>query len=360
MHNWIDTLCDIVNESGTACLVSVAKIRGSAPRDAGARMVVTPNGIVGTIGGGQLEYQCTRLAVERLAGAVTMKNVGMLNTVRTFPLGTNCGQCCGGVVEVHFENISVADAGSLHELKRLRDQQQEFVAVSGPRGRALVVDGIITNFGLSASRLETAARIAQEMCDRAQHIRCLHDSGEVYLFERIAVSNFNLAIFGAGHVGSAVVATLAVLDSRIRWIDSRTNVLPENVPTNVLAIESDAVASEVAAMPPASYFLIMTHSHALDLEICDQVLRRRDARYCGLIGSLSKRRRFERLLRKQGMVDEMLANLVCPIGIAGIPGKRPQEIAVAVAAELLQIRASSAKMTDFHQSDNVHAIQTSS
>lgn len=93
-------------------------------------------------------------------------------------------------------------------------------------------------------------------------------------------------------------------------------------------------------MQKGSYFLVMTHSHPLDLEICDQVLRRDDAAYCGLIGSTSKRRRFERLMKKQGMPEGLLENLVCPIGVSGISGKQPAEIAVAVAAEILQTRDS--------------------
>ena len=121
-------------------------------------------------------------------------------------------------------------------------------------------------------------------------------------------------------------------------------------------METDLPAGEVASMPPGSYYLVMTHSHSLDLDICDQVLRRRDAQYCGLIGYLSKRRRFERLLRKQGVSDEMLAELSCPIGVSGIPGKRPQEIAIAVAAELLQIQATAANKAELPLTDIVRAL----
>jgi xanthine dehydrogenase accessory factor len=108
-------------------------------------------------------------------------------------------------------------------------------------------------------------------------------------------------------------------------------------------------------MPAGSYYLVMTHSHALDLEICEQILRRQDVAYCGLIGSLSKRRRFERLLRKQGITDAMLEKLTCPIGVPGIPGKRPQEIAIAVAAELLQIQAAVTKHAEHIPTNIAHA-----
>ena len=109
-------------------------------------------------------------------------------------------------------------------------------------------------------------------------------------------------------------------------------------------------------MPAGSYFLIMTHSHALDFEICDQILRRDDAAYCGLIGSLSKRRRFEHLLRKQGLAAARLQNLTCPIGIDSIAGKRPVEIAISVAAELLALRGRAQVADTQSMADNVRIL----
>jgi xanthine dehydrogenase accessory factor len=287
MDSLMNALTEVLDRGEPACLVTVAKVRGSAPRDAGARMLVTETETIGTIGGGQLEYQCIRIAVERIRA-----ESGGDDLIRTFPLGSNCGQCCGGVVDVLFESVTAESAGRLLEIHELHELQQNFV----------------------------------------------------------------IAIFGAGHVGSATVATLAGLDCQVRWIDSRNAIFPGNLPANVVAMETDLPAGEVATMPPGSYYLVMTHSHSLDLDICDQVLRRRDAQYCGLIGSLSKRRRFERLLRKQGVSDEMLAELSCPIGVSGIPGKRPQEIAIAVAAELLQIQATAANAAELPLTDIVHAL----
>ena len=148
---------------------------------------------------------------------------------------------------------------------------------------------------------------------------------------------------------------LSGIDCDIRWIDSRRRVF-QHVPNGVRAVETADPALEVAAMPPDSYFLVMTHSHALDFDICDRILRRGDARYCGLIGSLSKRRRFEKRYRQQGMSQAVIDTLVCPIGVDGITGKKPAEIAVSVAAEVLRLRdlgvASSAETV----ASNVHPI----
>jgi len=351
VNNWIDDLYDALEEAASACLVTVTNVRGSAPREAGARMIVTPDTTIGTIGGGQLEYQCTALAIEKIraeAGA---------NSVRNFPLGSNCGQCCGGVVDVLFEPVTVSSSNWLQEVRRLQNQNLEFVLVSsGQTGRAVVGSKDIASFGLGESELHDVAITAREMIGTGEHVRWINTPGQQILYERVAASDFNVAIFGAGHVGSAIVRALAPLAGRIRWIDSRRNVFPEDLPGNVVAIETDAPAREVAAIPDGGYYLIMTHSHAIDLDICSQVLRRQDAAYCGLIGSLSKRRRFERRMRNDGLAKALLAKLKCPIGVSGIPGKRPQEIAIAVAAELLQIRASSAESVGSGRDQNVRAI----
>jgi xanthine dehydrogenase accessory factor len=131
-----------------------------------------------------------------------------------------------------------------------------------------------------------------------------------------------------------------------------------HVPANVRAIESPDPSLEVAAMPLHSCYLVMTHSHALDFDICDRILRRGDAAYCGLIGSLSKRRRFESRYRAQGMPEDMLRQLVCPIGVAGISGKKPAEIAVAASAELLQAYEKVRQSADMAYPENVHLLTT--
>jgi xanthine dehydrogenase accessory factor len=174
------------------------------------------------------------------------------------------------------------------------------------------------------------------------------------LYEPVVAPDLNIAVFGAGHVGSAVVAALSQLECSIRWIDNRQKIF-RAVPANVVAIETAEPAAEVAALPAGSYFLVMTHSHPLDFEICDRVLRRGDARYCGLIGSLSKRRQFEKRYRQQGMPQAMLDQLVCPIGVDGITGKKPAEIAISVAAEVLRVR-DRAVVASRRSSDNVHPI----
>ena len=142
---------------------------------------------------------------------------------------------------------------------------------------------------------------------------------------------------------SLSVSNTRVLSSALcgTRIDSREDQLPESPPANVSIELTDAPEYEVDEAPAGSYFLVMTHSHGLDFRIGERILRRGDFNYFGLIGSDSKRQRFVQILRRKGMGEDEIGRLTSPIGDIGIPGKWPGEIAVAVAAELLQVRATS-------------------
>ncbi len=154
------------------------------------------------------------------------------------------------------------------------------------------------------------------------------------LFEPILPDADTVLLFGAGHVGKALVSVLADLPFRVRWIDEREAEFPAKLPANVRAEISDRPLEAVEAAPEGAFYLVTTHSHALDFRVTEAVLRRGDFAYAGLIGSKTKRARFEKGFRKLG-VDS--SRLVCPMGIGGIAGKHPKTIAVAVAAQLLQI-----------------------
>ncbi len=162
------------------------------------------------------------------------------------------------------------------------------------------------------------------------------------LLECLPASRLRLELHGAGHVGGALVRILGEVDCRIRWIDERENVFPRAVPDNVTTVSSRAAAGAVADAPAGAWHLVMTHSHALDLEICDAVLSRGDFEYLGLIGSRSKATRFDKRLAERGFDRAERARLHCPVGLAGVGGKAPMEIAVAIAADLLQRRSETA------------------
>jgi len=148
---------------------------------------------------------------------------------------------------------------------------------------------------------------------------------------------FQLQLYGAGHVGRAIAQLLEGIDCRVQWIDERDSEFPPGAsPAHIERVCVDAVEAEVALAPPGAFYLVLTHSHDLDLRITEAILRRGDFGFCGLIGSRTKRARFEHRLEQRGIAADALARLSCPIGVPGIAGKEPEVIAVAAVAQLLQ------------------------
>ena len=330
MVGWIKAASSLLSEGQPIVLVTVAGVRGSSPREVGARMIVTPTETLGTIGGGQLEYRCTRIACGMLTDGTAVK-------LMKFPLGSSMGQCCGGVVDILFEPVRSGTPGWLQHLRELDEQHEPFVLCTH-LGES-PYKSVITQRGVLGSEQHTPGEIVTYARRLLAAVLVPHGHRQ-WLFEPMVRSDFNVAVFGAGHVGTAVVRSLYGLDCNIRWIDSRRNAFRTTLP-GVRTVRSSNPPVEAASMPSQSFFLVMTHSHPLDFEITDHILRRGDAAYCGLIGSRSKRRRFEHRFRQQGMSREAMNSLVCPIGVAGITGKKPAEIAVAVAAEVLRAHEES-------------------
>ncbi len=221
---------------------------------------------------------------------------------------------------------------------------------STPRdaGTKMVVAAAASFGTIGGGHLEhKAMAIAAQMLDgkdetqRIEHFplgpslgQCCGGSTTV-LFESFPASSFNIALFGAGHVGQALAGIVSQLPCRLSWIDSRESQHPSQLASNVQVVVSDSAADEVAAMPAGSYYLIMTHNHQLDFAILEAVLKRNDAHYIGLIGSTTKWRRFEMRLEHRGYQRSVYQQVRCPVGLASVPGKRPIEVAVSVAAEII-------------------------
>lgn len=347
MNEWIEELSDLSAAGERVVVVTVAGIRGSAPREVGAKMIVTETETLGTIGGGQLEYQCTRIACEMLGDDERP-------VLRKFPLGASMGQCCGGVVDVLFEPMAGGLPGWLRDLRALHGQREPAV-ICTQLGTARQKSVVTASTTFNVDDEQTMADVVFEARSSLQMRRIAHRR-ENWFFELLVGSDFNIAIFGAGHVGAAVVRSLSALDCNIRWIDSRRNIF-RATPPNVRTIETGEPSLEVAAMPPDSCYLVMTHSHALDFDICDRILQRDDVAYCGLIGSLTKRRRFEKRYREQGLRQDRIDQLVCPIGVDGISGKKPAEIAVAASAEVLRAYERTRRAAEIAYPGNVHALE---
>jgi xanthine dehydrogenase accessory factor len=250
MGGWLKALGDLERDGEPSVLVTVVTARGSTPREAGCKMVVTREAQYDTIGGGNLEFTCVDAARKLLDGAETP-------VLRDFPLGPELGQCCGGHVSVLFEPL------------------------------------------------------------------------------RPILSH--VAVFGAGHVGRALVTLLGGLRLRVNWIDTRADALA-GAPFGVIARHTSDPAREVASLPAGAILLVMTHDHQVDFDIVAAALPRADFAAVGLIGSETKRVRFVRRLARVGVAPEAIDRLICPIGVPGAGGKLPAEIAISVAAQILQIQ----------------------
>ena len=235
MNNWISALADLQQQGEPCVLVTIIEERGSTPRNAGSKMVISATRTFDTIGGGHLEYKAMSIARDMLES-------GKQDTqLQRFSLGASLGQCCGGAT--------------------------------------------------------------------------------VLLFEPMGQVQAQIAVFGAGHVARALVPLLASLPCRVRWIDSREQAFPEHIPSGVRKIVTDEPVDEIADLPAGCYCIVMTHNHALDLELSAALLKRNDFTYFGLIGSKTKRVKFEHRLRDRGISPQHLQRMRCPMGLSEVKGK---------------------------------------
>lgn len=163
---------------------------------------------------------------------------------------------------------------------------------------------------------------------------------------RLVPPRHPVALFGGGHVGHALARVLAPLPFALTWVDSRDGIFPSSVPEGVQCEHSDPVQDAVPDLAPGTRVLVMSFSHAEDLDVVAACLRRQrergDLPFIGLIGSKTKWATFSHRLRERGFAPQELAHITCPIGVPGIVGKQPEVIAVAVAAQLLQTLGAGA------------------
>ncbi len=305
-------LTTAIEDEASAALVTVVVAEGSAPREAGARMIVRPSGAFqGTIGGGALEWE----AIAEARGALARGRGPAIR--RPMLLGPQLGQCCGGRVDLMIETF---DRSDLEELETLAEAEARGPLVTRARRRP---DGRLL-------------RTRQQGAGEAVPVVETGDGSIVETFDDGATP---LLLFGAGHVGRALALALAPLPFAVRWIDSRANAFPRYAPANFECVHNPAPDREIADAPRGAFVLVMTHSHPLDLAIVSAALAAERFQYIGLIGSETKRARFLSQMRRAGMSERMLGRMTCPIGVPGIKDKTPAVIAASVAAQLLLERS---------------------
>lgn len=337
--------------SEPAVLVTVAIVEGSGPREPGAKMLVTAHGQHDTIGGGHLELCAVALAREMLKGAASERvaDGGALAAgvatarLERYALGPTLGQCCGGVVHLAFEMVSPELAAVLAGLRaRPREDSWRLSAIDGPAAALLIgADGLVAASGEGSTR-SAGERAAMSVCapavDRERGTHVLRDAaGRRWLVDPCLAPRAHLVLFGAGHVGAAIVRLLGELPCTVTWVDEREDMFPADLPANVTVEATDLPEACVAAAPKDASYLVMTHSHALDQRLTEAILTRQDTGWFGLIGSHTKRVQFERRMAARGIPQDRIANMVCPIGLPGISSKIPAAIAASVCAQLLMV-----------------------
>ena len=369
MRIW-PVVAEMVGSHGRCALVTVAAVRGSAPREPGARMVIAPDGgFHGTIGGGELEWRAigaARDALSRNAPAATLDR---------FTLGPDLGQCCGGSVRLLTE---VFDRDRLDEVRALaareaagpfvtrgrigpgavervviddagheaHETHEVFSPASGDHWRGRLA---IPRNGIAGASTNATPAPAERAIDGVvpHGGLAVEIEGDGAVIERFRDPRRPLWLFGAGHVGRALMLALAPLPFDITWIDEREDVFPAVAPANVHPLRSADPAGELARAPDGAFVVVMTHNHPLDLAIVHAALAAAPPAaalpvaagrfgYVGLIGSASKRARFVRRLREAGIEEDRIAGLVCPIGMTTIRSKHPAAIAAGIAAQLLE------------------------
>lgn len=288
----LQALYDAVARYGKVARVVVARVDGSAPREAGASMLVWKGGQSGTIGGGALELEAATLA---RSGAFC----------RHFPLGPSMGQCCGGAVTLVCE---VFDAATLPKgpifARRIRgDEAMPF-------------------------------KIKRDMAanrNSGNPVKFRFEHG--WLLEAVTQPNREIWIYGAGHVGRAIAAVLVPMpELNITLIDTSATRFPAGM-DGITELVSAHPADAVAHAPDKAEHLVLTFSHAFDLDICHRILARPFAG-AGLIGSKTKWARFRKRLRALGHANSQIDRITCPIGDPAL-GKHPQAIAISVASQIL-------------------------
>lgn len=305
----LEALAEAVRCKGTVARTVIADFRGSTPRETGSTMLVWAGGQSGTIGGGALEFEAAARA-----RSLILRQGFWLRSLDRMALGPALAQCCGGSVTLLTERYG---PGEILELQALGTPAFIRPAVSGlPPGGS----------DLPAMRAARGARSGERP-------GAMLTNG--LMVEPWSTPGLPVWLYGAGHVGRAIVHASRGLPLDLTWIDTASDRYPEPIPTHVTRLEAADPARAAAHAPADAVHLVLTYSHALDLAICHAVLSRTFG-HLWLIGSASKRTRFLRRLRDLGHSEATLSRLVCPIGDRNL-GKEPAAIALGVLADLVRL-----------------------
>lgn len=346
MHtmNLFQSIVDLLKNQENFALATILARSGSAPRAVGTRMVVrSDRSILGTVGGGILEAQVQKLAAQVLLDRNTL--------LREFDLtaedASNMGMICGGDLQVMIQFVDADDPSNLQ-------LYESVVNALKTRRRSWLITGIPTNGSEASPRQSLATKdgfvvgwtgapdIASLTPAPLQPQRIRHNGSE-YLLEPLCGGG-TVYIFGAGHI-SQKLAPLAqlvgfhtvVLDDRPEFANRRHFEATDEI----IVIHSFENALEGLDLDDASYLVLVTRGHAHDKTVLRQALGSK-AGYIGMIGSRRKRDGIYRDLASEGFDASHFSRVHSPIGL-DIGGETPEEIAVSIVAELIQVRAGTGR-----------------
>ena len=303
---WLNMAIALLQDTDIVIHASVIQVRGSAPRAVGANMLIMADAIWDTIGGGALEFEVMHQARSDIT-MIQANPVDWHRHVMDIALGPDMGQCCGGHVRVLLEALTQAD---LPVLEKLVDSDQPVLHPLKTGQPLVLADRDLIGDGASITADKTGFILPQKPYQRP------------------------LFIYGAGHVGRALIPIIEGLGFDVYWVDIAPDRFPPAIPEWVSEVTARDPTLIAAHAPTDAFHLVITHSHALDQAICHTVLAGQGFARLGLIGSTTKNARFRSRLSKAGIGDEALARLTCPIGVGLITGKQPVRVAISIAAQL--------------------------
>ena len=337
MRDWFEPLIKVLSRDSTAVLVTVIAVDGSVPREPGAALVVSVDGIYGTIGGGNLEHSSIKRARSMLASDVNRISAEGEQECHQLSLGPSLGQCCGGRVELLFERVS-SDTSWISELT-MGHEASEYSESKPEKWLCRNLDNktaIIATPELFHSQVPVSNSQISTLKKKASLVTSGFDNSRWFctpLNERVP----SVQVYGAGHVGQAVVRQLSLLSCRIAWLDHREDWLELQTDLQVNRVLTDSPEDEIAKSPFNTCHIVMTHSHNVDFDICHAILKQGDFGYLGLIGSATKRRTFTKRLKQRGHNDDLIGRMNCPIGNLQLKSSVPSVIALNLAAELTSL-----------------------
>lgn len=331
MKKWMAELVRRLEAGEDLMLVTVTASSGATPRGAGARMLVGQQGrICGTIGGGPVEYRSEETARQLLAEKRTSETVYSLTANDLQKLG----MICGGDAQVHFQYLPAGDPDCLAAAKE--------AAFALSQGRELwLVSDLTKDGGLQVFDRCTAP---QWLTPYLKNRPCRFPwEGRTFFAERIG-SVGKVYIFGGGHVAQALVPALAAVDFSCIVLEDRPEFAnPALFPQaeRVLQVEWEHLGDYVS-LKEEDYCCVMTRGHAYDTMIQAQIMKVRPC-YMGMIGSRAKGAAVRKALEEDyGFTPEEISRLVSPIGLS-IGAQTPEEIAVSITAQMIQVRAETRK-----------------